>query len=644
MDFALAHTGPHSTDAAHCDGAPKLIVVMVGTPASGKSYISKKLKRYLNWLGFQTHIFNVGNRRRFCAQTDPFHHDAQTSSSSQQQMQQQMQQPQPQQQQQSLDQQQQQQQQQQPKIEHDHHFFDPDNSEAKKYRDELAMGSLEDAIEWLYSGGQVAIHDATNSTVQRRKMIRDRVAYETGFTLLFVESICEDERVLRNNFRLKLSGPDYIGVDPNVALEDFKARYANYKRAYQAISDQEESEDVSYCKIINVGKKIISHNIQGYLASHVVFYLMNMNLARRRIWITRHGESDDNVAGRIGGDAALSENGHKFAQALARFIDEQRRSDSAAGDITEHTAVVAADTHVARQAILLREKALDAGTFPSGISITPSASVHMRPVGVITNGISSNGNRNGSISKHPEGIGPLDRRHSHLRHPPPYIASATTRHILPPSLASSPTPPSNIVTVWTSMLRRSIETGTPLDRAGYDIRHLRALNEIYAGDCEGLTYAQIEQKFPDVYNARRSDKLNYRYPGMGGESYRDVVQRLGPLIIELERMTTSVLIITHRAMSRVLLAYLLDIPLDQATNYEVPLSTVFCLEPRPFGNSMVRYRYDADLDTFILDSPATPSASAATATSANQNLTVPSPLPVIRAVSCTLPANPTLVT
>jgi hypothetical protein len=33
-------------------------------PARGKTYISKKIYRFLNWLGFKTQVFNVGNYRR----------------------------------------------------------------------------------------------------------------------------------------------------------------------------------------------------------------------------------------------------------------------------------------------------------------------------------------------------------------------------------------------------------------------------------------------------------------------------------------------------------------------------------------------------------------------------------------------------
>lgn len=47
-------------------------------------------------------------------------------------------------------------------------FFDPDNSEMKNYRDHLALEVLENLLDWLKDGGRVAIHDATNSTIERR--------------------------------------------------------------------------------------------------------------------------------------------------------------------------------------------------------------------------------------------------------------------------------------------------------------------------------------------------------------------------------------------------------------------------------------------------------------------------------------------
>ncbi len=42
----------------------KLIIVFVGLPASGKSYTSIHIKKYLTWLGYNIKIFNCGNYRR----------------------------------------------------------------------------------------------------------------------------------------------------------------------------------------------------------------------------------------------------------------------------------------------------------------------------------------------------------------------------------------------------------------------------------------------------------------------------------------------------------------------------------------------------------------------------------------------------
>ena len=43
-----------------------------------------------------------------------------------------------------------------------------------------------------------------------------------------------------------------------------------------------------------------------------------------------------------------------------------------------------------------------------------------------------------------------------------------------------------------------------------------------------------------------------RYPGAGGESYIDVIQRVKPVIVELERQRKSVLVISHLAVQRCL--------------------------------------------------------------------------------------------
>lgn len=133
--------------------------------------------------------------------------------------------------------------------------------------------------------------------------------------------------------------------------------------------------------------------------------------------------------------------------------------------------------------------------------------------------------------------------------------------------------------VWTSMLKRSVETSGYFNEEEYDIKQFRMLNELNAGTCEKLTYAQIRERYPEEYDARKKDKLHYRYPGGAGESYLDVINRLRTIIVEVERMTDHVLLIGHRVVARVLLAYFLGLPREDVTDLDVPLGMLFMLEP-----------------------------------------------------------------
>jgi len=53
---------------------------------------------------------------------------------------------------------------------HSASFFSSQNDEAARQREILAEESLEMLIAWLHEGGNVAIHDATNSTKARRQV------------------------------------------------------------------------------------------------------------------------------------------------------------------------------------------------------------------------------------------------------------------------------------------------------------------------------------------------------------------------------------------------------------------------------------------------------------------------------------------
>nr|KJB20412.1 hypothetical protein B456_003G146900 [Gossypium raimondii] len=378
-----------------------LAIVLVGLPARGKTFTAVKLTRYLRWLGHDTKHFNVGKYRRLKHGTN-----------------------------QSAD------------------FFRADNPEGMEARNEVAALAMDDMIAWMQEGGQVGIFDATNSSRSRRNMLMKMA--EGRCKIIFLETICNDERIIERNIRLKIQqSPDYAEEpDFEAGLQDFTTRLANYEKVYEPV------DEGSYIKMIDMasghGGQIQVNNISGYLPGRIVFFLVNTHLTPRPILLTRHGESRDNVRGRIGGDSVLSDTGEIYMKKLANFVEKRLKSERTAS-------------------------------------------------------------------------------------------------------------------IWTSTLQRTILTASPI--VGFPKIQWRALDEINAGVCDGMTYEEIKKNMPEEYESRKKDKLRYRYPR--GESYLDVIQRLEPVIIELERQRAPVVVISHQAVLRALYAYFADRPLKEIPHIEV---------------------------------------------------------------------------
>ncbi|KAK4216245.1 putative 6-phosphofructo-2-kinase [Rhypophila decipiens] len=512
------------------DVAAKLVIIMVGLPARGKSYITKKIQRYLSWQQHDTRIFNVGNRRRIAAGVAPntnspsptsaavedglaqattillngrkapeivvddeptrldLNHHRRPSGN-------------------------------QEKIDQSAKFFDPKNETAAKLREQVALDTLDELLDYLLDGGgAVGILDATNSTIQRRKLLVDHIKErEPKLGILFIESICHDENLLEANMRLKLSGPDYRDKDPVKSLEDFKQRVKAYESAYQPLGKYEEDNDLQYIQMIDVGRKVIHHRLKGFLSSGIASYLTTFNLSPRQIWITRHGQSVDNQLHKLGGDSELTERGHYYGQALYSFI-----------------------THKRKEWLIEQKNKIARSSFP------PQPGDHTPP--------------------YPELYQELDDKN---------------------------------FCIWTSMLKRSIETAEYFDAdEDYDVKAWEMLNELNAGTFEGMTYEEIAQKYPEEYLKRSRDKLQYIYPGVGGEGYLQVISRLRDMVREIERITDHVLIISHRSVCRVLMAYFMDLTRDDIADLDVPLGILYAIEPKPYGIEFHAYKYNEELAWF----------------------------------------------
>lgn len=155
-----------------------------------------------------------------------------------------------------------------------------------------------------------------------------------------------------------------------------------------------------------------------------------------------------------------------------------------------------------------------------------------------------------------------------------------------PSIVKKLVGPDEQLTVWISTLKRTYQTAQYLP---YKKLQWKALDELDAGICDGLTYEEIEKQYPEDFKARDENKYQYRY--RGGESYKDVVTRLEPVIMELERQE-NILIITHQAVLRCIYAYFMNVPQEESPWMSIPLHTVIKLEPRAYDTLVSRIKAD----------------------------------------------------
>ena len=392
----------------------KIVIIMVGLPARGKSYISYNLAKYFRWNSYNVRIFNLGDYRRDLL--GGFQ---------------------------------------------DHTFFDDNNLECKNIRNKIAYEVFDDLCIWLSKdNNHIAIYDATNTTKERREyLLKKSKIY--NFASLFIESICDDKKIIENNLKMKLISKDYFNKsDKEYATKDFNNRLKHYEKIYEEISDQ----DTSYIKLINNKKKIIINNVYNSIGIEVINYINNLRITTSPIYLSRHGESEANLKGLLGGNSFLSKNGKKYINKIDEFFSKE-------------------------------------------------------------NGVEN------------------------LR-------------------------------IFTSILNRTVETASKISKK-YKTTNLKILNEINAGICEGLTYEQVKEYHPEIYDGRKKDKFNYRYPD--GESYKDIVDRVKPFILETEKLEKPVLIISHNAITRVIYSYLMDIPQQQIPHFDIPLHTIIKLIPTSKG-------------------------------------------------------------
>lgn len=92
---------------------------------------------------------------------------------------------------------------------------------------------------------------------------------------------------------------------------------------------------------------------------------------------------------------------------------------------------------------------------------------------------------------------------------------------------------------------------------------LPQLRELCLGQWEGMTYQEIDNKYPGALTQRAEDLAGYRIEG--GESLHDLAERVMPAFQEIvaENQGGRICIVAHAGVNRVILTKVMGAPLDR---------------------------------------------------------------------------------
>ncbi len=248
----------------------KLYIIMVGLPARGKSTIASKLKDNLARDGTRTRIFNNGNLRRRLTRKDTSHPG----------------------------------------------FYNPDNREGVAVREKIALTNINRAKRFLSENGHVAILDATNVSLKRRRTI---VRILQDHPLLFIECINNDQEILAASILRKISLSEFRDLEKEAAIESFRKRIDYYDTIYAPLRNER-----NFIKLDSLNNRIMEEEIRDDIPNYDRIRDFLVTDIIKNLFVIRHGETWFNLENRIGGNSGLTENGKVQARALAEYFQRKK--------------------------------------------------------------------------------------------------------------------------------------------------------------------------------------------------------------------------------------------------------------------------------------------------------------------------------
>jgi len=140
--------------------------------------------------------------------------------------------------------------------------------------------------------------------------------------------------------------------------------------------------------------------------------------------------------------------------------------------------------------------------------------------------------------------------------------------------------------IYSSDLQRAIATAkTIASKQQSEVIICPELKEINFGKCEGLTFEEICQLYPEMTKLWTNWDIQIKFPG--GESADDLKSRVTKFPDRLNQHAPeqTILIVAHSTLLRVLICHLLRIELRHWRQFRLDLASISILETYP--NSVI---------------------------------------------------------
>lgn len=259
----------YSTESGRLFHAGRIIIVLVGLPATAKTLLSVAITRYTRWLGVRTKSFHVSEYRR----------------------------------KEGVD------------VPDDYFSALPSTKEGMETRRRIFGTVFDEMVKFFMdSKGQLAIYDALNIRRSERKDLETKFR-ALNIKVLFIESIMTDDDLVARGIVMASQSSDYKGLSKEKARSAFMQRILVNKPLYEEITPEEQ---LSYVKYINFGERlIVNNNRYGYLINKIVFFLMNLREKKGCVYFARCGTSDKD---KYIDDELLNEDGLRYSKILTDLV------------------------------------------------------------------------------------------------------------------------------------------------------------------------------------------------------------------------------------------------------------------------------------------------------------------------------------